>query len=747
MIMSKTLYILVGLPGSGKSWYATHELKAVRRVSQDDMGRDVHMRAFTAALAADESVVVDRVNFDRSQRERYITPARQRGYHIVCVWFDVDRATCMRRLSGRKGHPTVSKDDDHERIVGHFAKMMVQPLGDEYDELRVVSKRTHAKVEDIRDECEGRRTIVVGDIHGCFDEFMLLLQKCGYSPEDIVVSVGDLTDRGPKSRETLEWFYSTPGTHVAEGNHCNKLRRLWSGRRVKISNGLGSTIEQCDGMDHKAIAAWMSLWPQIIRVPDIGGLPAYVVHAGVDGTRPIDRQKVEDCLYARCLGGKDYFDEDGGAWWYHTLDGSFVVLSGHAIHDNPRPVECAYLLDGGAFQGGTLRALVINGEGTEVFEVDSSGYVTSTEPKTPVQAREELVAEGLIRKDELGDLAVYTYTDACVHARMWDNITINSRGHVFNRVTGECVAWSFPKFFNMGEMPETQEYVLPWTGGFAAFEKMDGWLGNLYRLDDGQYAISTRGSFKSPGALWATQFLRDNHDLSGLPDDVTLVFELISPITRIIVDYGDKEALTLLAAFNRHTGEEYAWHRVMEWASIYKFITPTVYCGDFAECRATLAHSSGKDMEGFVVRFHNGLRVKVKGEDYLRRAKIVSNMTPLSVWGAMSSGKVLDEYRDAVDADYRGQLDAMADELEERWAAVNEEIDSEFACSFPGMTAQISDEHEGRKGFAERVGNLTLRHRRVMFARLDGKSELIDKYIMGIIRPHNNEMKVINGDS
>lgn len=449
--------------------------------------------------------------------------------------------------------------------------------------------------------------------------------------------------------------------------------------------------------------------------------------------------------YARCLGGRDYFDDEGGEWWYNTLDGSFVVLSGHAIHDDPRPVECAYLLDGGAFQGDKLRALVIDGGETEMFEVDSPGYVTPVKPKTPVQARDDLVAEGLIRKDELGDLVVYTYTDACVHDRRWDNITVNSRGHVFNRITGECVAWSFPKFFNVGETPETQEHVLPWAGGYTAFEKMDGWLGNLYR-NDGGYAISTRGSFKSPGAQWATRFLHDRHDLSSLPDDVTLVFELVSPITKIIVDYGDKEALVLLAAFNRHTGEEYAWSRVLEWAGLYGFSTPKVYCGDIRECRALLADSSGTAMEGFVVRFHNGLRAKVKGEDYLRRARIISNMTPLSVWGAMSSGKVPEEYRTAVDMDYWEQLDAMADRLEEQWAAARKEIYSEFAS----VRLSARDADEGRKGFAERIGasrNSALCHRRVMFACLDGKSELVDKYIMGLIRPHNNEMKVDNGNT
>ncbi len=734
--------MLVGQPGSGKSWYALNELKAVKpsrdgivRVSQDEMGKG-HLEAFSAALAAGVSVVVDRANFDRAQRDRYIAPARQLGYRVVCVWFDVDYATCLKRLSARKGHPTVSESDDHGRILGHFAKTMVPPMEDEYDELRVVSKHAYAKIHDIRGECEGRRTIVVGDIHGCFDEFMLLLRKCGYGPDDVVVSVGDILDRGPKIRETLEWFRDTPRAHTVEGNHCNKVRRLWSGRKVRVAHGLDRTIEQCNGMDHKALAAWMSMWPHIIRVPDVGGLPAYVVHAGVDGSYPIGRQKVEDCLYARCLGGRNYFDDDGGDWWYDTLDGSFVVLSGHAIHDNPRPVECAYLLDGGAFQGGKLRALVIDGDNTEMFEVDSPGYVVPEKPKTPVQARDELVAEGLIRRDDLGDLSVYTYTDACVHNRRWDGVTINSRGHVFDRVTGECVAWSFPKFFNVGETFETQDYVLPWADGYVAFEKMDGWLGNLYRIDGG-YAISSRGSFKSLGAQWATQFLRDHHDLAGLPDDVTLVFEMVSPITKIIVDYGDKEALVLLAAFNRHTGEEYAWSKILEWATAYGFQTPKVYRGDIGECRLLLADSSGKDMEGFVVRFFNGLRVKVKGEDYLRRARIVSNMTPLAVWGAMSSGKVSDEYRTAVDTDYWEQLDAMTDGLEKQWAAVSNEIDIEFASA--SLSARDAD--EGRRGFAERIG--VLAHRRVMFARLDGKSELIDKYIMGFIRPHNNEMKVI----
>lgn len=44
------------------------------------------------------------------------------------------------------------------------------------------------------------RTIVVGDIHGCYDELMDLMQQVDLGERDRVVSVGDLITKGPKNR-------------------------------------------------------------------------------------------------------------------------------------------------------------------------------------------------------------------------------------------------------------------------------------------------------------------------------------------------------------------------------------------------------------------------------------------------------------------------------------------------------------------------------------------------------------------
>ena len=54
----------------------------------------------------------------------------------------------------------------------------------------------------------------------------------------------------------------------------------------------------------------------------------------------------------------------------------------------------------------------------------------------------------------------------------WDEVTRNSRGHVFNLQTGECVAWPFPKFFNLGENQESLPEKFPWDQPYEIMEKL-----------------------------------------------------------------------------------------------------------------------------------------------------------------------------------------------------------------------------------------------------------------------------------
>jgi RNA ligase len=575
-------------------------------------------------------------------------------------------------------------------------------------------------------------------------------------PSNFVISVGDLMDRGPKSREVIEWFQNRPNTYIVEGNHDNKARRYWAGRRVKVAHGLDKTIKQCEDMDTAALAQWIESWPQMIRLPDINGKPTYVVHAGVDGSLPIDRQPVENCLYARYFGGAGFLDESGDIW-YSTLDGSYNIISGHMIHENAVPTDCgpidfAFLLDGGAYQGGELRALVFENGKHRIEAVKSKDYQDKAEHTAhmAVSARDELVDQQMLRCDDRGDLRIYTYTDNCTYTAAWNDITTHSRGIILNRSTGEVVARPFSKFFNMGEREETMERNLPWTEDYLVFEKMDGWLGILYR-DKSEYCVATRGSFDGMGmGSWATQFLRRNHDLTGLPDEVTLVFEIVCPDTHIIVDYGGREALVLLAAFNRHTGEEYEWDQVTEWATKFGFSLPRVFGNDVQACQALLTTHAGNEMEGFVIRFTNGLRVKIKGEDYKRRAAIISNLTPLAIWKAMRDDTLTTDYREAIDADYIELYDQLTDALWDQYHVIDREIRTEFGRVCGSLLTEKGLILEGtgpslasnleRKEFALRVQSLGIQHKSAMFAMLDNKTDAVRNYIIKQIRPSHNEL-------
>ena len=59
----------------------------------------------------------------------------------------------------------------------------------------------------------GSRTIVVGDIHGCYDELEDMLAEVNFGPSDRLISVGDLITKGPKSREVLDRFIAEPCEH------------------------------------------------------------------------------------------------------------------------------------------------------------------------------------------------------------------------------------------------------------------------------------------------------------------------------------------------------------------------------------------------------------------------------------------------------------------------------------------------------------------------------------------------------
>ena len=141
------------------------------------------------------------------------------------------------------------------------------------------------------------RTIVVGDIHGCYDELIALLEKAELRTNDRVVSVGDLITKGPKSREVLDLFMNDRRFTTVIGNHDLQLRRRWSGEDVELKPAQKETSRELKP-ERDAYNSYLNSLPFMI---DLGS--HLVVHAGLRPNVELHSQTTGDLTKIRTLGG------------------------------------------------------------------------------------------------------------------------------------------------------------------------------------------------------------------------------------------------------------------------------------------------------------------------------------------------------------------------------------------------------------------------------------------------------------
>lgn len=267
---------------------------------------------------------------------------------------------------------------------------------------------------------------------------------------------------------------------------------------------------------------------------------------------------------------------------------------------------------------------------------------------------DSLVADGWLRSQRHpdADLWIYNYTEKTQYANHWTPETLACRGLILD-ADGGVVARPFPKFFNYGT-PQVPE--LP-NEPFVVREKIDGSLGILYYLD-GEPQIATRGSFTSEQAIEATGMLAD-YELAH-HESVTPLFEIVYPGNRIVVDYGDRRTLVLLAIIDKATGAEPPLF--LRWSG------PVAKLYDHGDL-ATLASLAEPNREGFVVTFESGLRVKVKFEEYVRLHKVVFGLNARAIWQSMRDGDNIDALIAGVPDEIYDWVEATRADLQEAFRA------------------------------------------------------------------------------
>ena len=198
------------------------------------------------------------------------------------------------------------------------------------------------------------RTIVVGDIHGCYDELVSLIDLVKLKATDRVVAVGDLVTKGPKNREVLELFRGDDRFLSVLGNHDLALIRHWRGEHVALKVSHQKAAAELDS-DPDGYYEFLASLPLMI---DLG--EHLVVHAGVRPGVPLDEQAPEDLTELRTLGTDRTSRQ--GIPWYEAYNLDKTVLFGHWPKPEPIRTSRAIGLDTGCVYGNRLTAYVIEAD-------------------------------------------------------------------------------------------------------------------------------------------------------------------------------------------------------------------------------------------------------------------------------------------------------------------------------------------------------------------------------------------------
>ncbi len=194
------------------------------------------------------------------------------------------------------------------------------------------------------------RTFVIGDIHGCYDEFIALIEQIGVTDEDLILSLGDIVDRGNKSLELYHFFRNRKNAVVLMGNHERKHQ-----------NGILSYAQEIVKIqfadEYDAFLSWLKTLQYAYETPD-----AIIVHAFFEHDKKLHEQKEE--VLAGTTSGTRYLENkyDENAYWSDFYTGKKPIIYGHhVVGEKPKIKNNTYGIDTGACHKGMLTAIELPG--------------------------------------------------------------------------------------------------------------------------------------------------------------------------------------------------------------------------------------------------------------------------------------------------------------------------------------------------------------------------------------------------
>ena len=363
-----SLVVLLGAAGTGKSSFADAKFSPAEVISSDKchsmISNDENTTDSKEALDLLHTIVgkrlqnglltvIDTNNLKKSDRGNVIAAARQNHVSTVAIVFDYNNRGLFSTL----------KQEGFKRIIHlHSPK--------EAESLKIIRTRLRCNLKHITGPFD-----IIGDIHGCFDEFIMLAEKLGYSvtekkgcysaihPEGRkLVFLGDLGDRGPKSDHMFQLvmdLVERGEAFAVLGNHDIKLLKYLNKKAINLTHGFDKTVAALNAREGTFSERLKAFLHNLVShyVFDEGRL--VVAHAGLKEEMHGRGSSFvrEFALYGETTGERDEFGLPIRNNWAQNYKGKATVVYGHVAVPEAVWLNNTIDIDTGCVYGNKLTAL------------------------------------------------------------------------------------------------------------------------------------------------------------------------------------------------------------------------------------------------------------------------------------------------------------------------------------------------------------------------------------------------------
>lgn len=672
MILMRSLVILRGSPGSGKStWVKEMGLenytlcadtlrlltespilvadKMHRVISQKNDGYvwQLLFELLEKRMSRGEFVIIDATHSRSSDFSRYNKLCERYRYRKYYVDFsDVTIEECKRRNLLREDYKHVP-----ENVIDKiYSRLETQSKTSGWIEVDKNNFWNEVGVK-LFDFNKYKKIHIFGDIHGCYnplEEYFKSNPPCG---EDMYIFCGDYIDRGIQNKETLLFLIEmskNKNVLFLEGNHEKWLNyySLDEYENIKSKTFLNKTMPEILDIDKSEIRSFYRKVGQIVYFKFDEKI--YLVSHGGISYMPNELQLVAT---EQLINGVGDYNIQIDEVFSNNCD-SIIQVHGHRNVFEVDNYKNSYNLEGKIEFGGFLKVLQLEKNKEPIMVKIKNDYFGKAEEVNEFRECraklnhlpmvEQLRMSEDIKEVDLGNnISSFNFTRNAFYKKRWNELTCKARGLFVDTEKDKVVARGYEKFFNVNEKRETElEHLLvKFKDKITCYKKENGFLGILSLVND-ELFLASKSTNKGDFANYFKEiFDNSSIDKSKLicylkEHDVSLTFEVIDiENDPHIIKYDNSKIVLLDIIYNDYEFKKEPYEKVVELSKLIGCECKTIYkeFDDVREFHKWYLENtdeedlSKEDIEGVVIE-SSGIMTKLKFPYYnfwkfMRRVK------------------------------------------------------------------------------------------------------------------------------